>query len=124
MQYKQITFDDLEEIRKKVCTKCQIEKPLKDFYRHSTTKSGRHTQCKICINEHQKEYDKNNRKNKKEYQKEYYQNNKEKVIKKSKEYYKNNKKKLDKRNKEYYQNTKEKRKEKRREYKKEYLSQN
>jgi len=35
-------------IKSKKCTKCGRVKPLEDFYKDSTVKSGRHSSCKMC----------------------------------------------------------------------------
>jgi hypothetical protein len=99
--------------KKNVCTKCQIEKPLNDFYKDTSMKSGRRGECKICAKEHQKEYRKNNKEKIREHCKEYRKNNKEKRDNYNKEYYQNNKEKIREHqkeyNKEYYQDNKEKR---------------
>jgi hypothetical protein len=35
----------------KICTKCNSEQPLSEFYKRSNTKSGLHSWCKSCIKE-------------------------------------------------------------------------
>lgn len=32
----------------KVCSKCKVEKPLNEFYRHKKQKDGRQPRCKAC----------------------------------------------------------------------------
>lgn len=57
---------------KKRCTKCGIEKDLSDFYRAKTGKDGYRSYCKECILEHQKEYYKLHKGERKEYDKKRY----------------------------------------------------
>jgi len=101
----------------KTCSKCNIKKPLSDFYKHPNTKDGLDYSCKQCKLEYAKEYrnklDKNEvseyfnkyRKENKEQLKrskaEYYQKNKEKISLYYKEYYKENKEKVIRRNKNW-----------------------
>lgn len=40
----------MEEIKTKICPKCNIEKDIKDFHKCSTNKSGLQTYCKKCRN--------------------------------------------------------------------------
>lgn len=40
----------------RTCTKCKVEKPFTEFYKHSLNKSGYQSQCKQCGNERLKEY--------------------------------------------------------------------
>ena len=40
----------------KKCSKCSIEKPLTDYYKHKTNKDGLHCWCKSCVNESTKKY--------------------------------------------------------------------
>lgn len=35
----------------RVCTKCQILKPIEDFYKHPSSDGGRDTRCKECVKE-------------------------------------------------------------------------
>lgn len=39
----------------KVCTKCKVEKPLSDFWRHHITKDGYAYRCKSCIEREKKQ---------------------------------------------------------------------
>lgn len=39
----------------KRCSKCGDEKTLESFSKHKSCKGGRHTQCKSCVNERNKE---------------------------------------------------------------------
>lgn len=64
--------------KKKICSKCNINKSLSDFYFRKDTQKYRNE----CINCHNKRH--------KEYFKTYYKENKEILIKKNKEYVKNN----------------------------------
>lgn len=44
----------------KRCSKCKTEKPLTDFYRHSTMRDGRHSYCKRCFIQANKSWVKRN----------------------------------------------------------------
>ena len=44
----------------KKCTKCKQEKPLDEFHKKSTVKSGKQSICKNCINKDLRERRKNN----------------------------------------------------------------
>jgi len=57
------------------CTKCNITKPLSDFYGHPGGKHKKRSRCKSCINEQNRLY---------------YQNNKERIMKCSKRRYHQN----------------------------------
>jgi hypothetical protein len=74
----------------KICTKCNIEKPIIEFY---STKKGHESRCKECKQNYIKE---NNKKYGKEYflenTRKYKQNNKEKTLQDQRTYYHNNKK--------------------------------
>lgn len=39
----------------KACTKCNVEKDLADFHKHSSSKDGYHWKCKKCVAHYQKE---------------------------------------------------------------------
>jgi hypothetical protein len=45
----------------KQCNNCNVEKPLEEFYNHSRAKDGKRNQCKSCMDEYTKEYNKKNR---------------------------------------------------------------
>lgn len=42
----------------KICTKCEIEKPINDFHRNEKGCLGRYSICKICKNNTGKTYHK------------------------------------------------------------------
>tara|TARA_Y100001937_G_C6999838_1_gene275927 strand:+ start:109 stop:648 length:540 start_codon:yes stop_codon:yes gene_type:complete len=68
-------------IPKKICTKCNIEKPFSDFHKDRTTKIGVRSQCKQCIAADPKRITR---------VKKHYQENKEEIKKKTKEWYYSN----------------------------------
>lgn len=116
-------------MNKKICTKCNIEKDTNQFYKLKTGKFGVRSECKECA----KEYYENNKETIVSYKKEYYKINKEKLSKKSKMYNENNKEKIKEwrennkesikqKDKEWYRNNKESILEKANEYKKERRS--
>ena len=45
----------------KACTKCNVEKPLSEFYRQSKTKAGLHANCKVCSAAYDKAWQVKNR---------------------------------------------------------------
>lgn len=90
---------------KKICNQCKIEKELKEFNKHNSTKDGYKNKCKICTSLNMKKYLSNPlikedfyNKNKKR-NKDKYQNNLEERI----YHYKNHKNWM-KNNLEYYDN--------------------
>jgi len=110
----------------KVCSKCNIEKPLDDFYLDKRNKSGVTGSCKPCYNLNQKKWKesnlnkvkeiqtnwrKNNREKVNEIQKKYYKNNLEIVKESSKKWKKNNPDKVNENKRNYYKNNPEKIKE-------------
>jgi len=77
----------------KSCSKCKELKPITEFSKDITKKSGYQSQCKVCI----KVYKKANADRVKEYNKQYYKTNADRV----KEYYQANEDKLKERRKQY-----------------------
>lgn len=61
----------------KKCSKCEIEKPLDEYYNHPQTRDGRDNKCKVCVKNKNTTYRKSNPK----YWETYYKKNKEKIIK-------------------------------------------
>jgi late competence protein required for DNA uptake (superfamily II DNA/RNA helicase) len=47
--------------QKKVCKRCNDEKPVSEFYHTITTKDGLQSYCKVCCNEKTLEWQKKNR---------------------------------------------------------------
>ena len=43
-------------MKTKICTKCGINKALKEYYMHTSAKDGKHSECKSCTNVLQKKY--------------------------------------------------------------------
>lgn len=91
----------------KVCKKCLVNKPYKDFWKHSISKDWLRNICKECRKKEWSLYYKNN----KEKRKDYYKNNKEKILNKNREWHENNKDKHKNLMKKWEENNKEKRKE-------------
>jgi hypothetical protein len=86
---------------KKICKKCHIEKDIKQFYKKTSNKDGRRSECIKCsksnnsayyikkqdkIKERQKTYYENNIEWAQEYNKRYKQQNKESLKEKQREY--------------------------------------
>ena len=68
----------------KRCKKCNLEKPLKDFYRSKASKDGYLNSCKVCNKSVWKKFDtkgyyEKNKDTRSDYSKKYYQENKERV---------------------------------------------
>ena len=81
----------------KKCSKCSIEKPLTEFYKHKTTKDGLNSQCKTCtLNKTKEKFSKNPL-----YMKQWYVNNKDKEIDKAKLWQQNNIERHKQNNKNY-----------------------
>lgn len=66
------------------CIKCNIQKPLDEFYKQRRTKNGHRPICKICESLRKKQYYLDNKEEILQQQKDYYEENKEAVLLKSK----------------------------------------
>jgi len=77
---------------KKFCNKCNEDKPLDDFYKNKSKKSGYQTFCKDCTKSSTKVYRKNNKEYFKNYGTKYREQNLQYFIEYNKEYRKNNEK--------------------------------
>lgn len=62
----------------KICTKCEIEKPLSEFSKMSTAPNGLHYWCKLCMKEYKRGYYAKNNERLKSRMREYYKENREK----------------------------------------------
>lgn len=94
----------------KVCTKCNLEKPLTNEYfsRRSDKKDGFETICKECKREYNKKYWNKNKERLSKKKAEYYQQNKDKFAEYNKAYRKKNRERLIDYNKKYYKENREK----------------
>lgn len=79
-------------MKTKICTKCDKEKELSEFYSHARQKSGFSSQCKLCVNQ----YFIDNKEKVKKYKHKWYLKNKNKHNKSSRCYYEENKGKMKK----------------------------
>lgn len=43
-------------MRTKTCKACGEEKPIREYYKHPTSKDGRRNQCRACIAAQKKKY--------------------------------------------------------------------
>ncbi len=46
-------------MKTKICSKCDTEKPITEFYRHKQQKDGRQTRCKSCYYDPKKQASRN-----------------------------------------------------------------
>lgn len=107
----------------KVCSKCGIEKPIKEFHKRKDSKDGHRGTCAECDCIRRKKYREENIEKERDRHIKYYYKNKEIINEKGKEYYKNNrdiilnkckkhyldnKDEITKRHKVYYEKNKEK----------------
>ena len=120
--FKKNPENGIIERKKKICTKCRIEKLLSEFNKHSSTKDKRQSQCKSCTKKSSKNWRKNNpdkvkenyknrKENDPEYNKKYYYKNKEKEVKRSLKWHKNNPEKSREKSKKWQNNNPDKVKE-------------
>ena len=84
----------MQQIKTKICTKCETEKSLTEFGRDKRMLLGLKSRCKICDNACCKDYRKKNKNKVRASKKIYYEANKEKISIYMKVYRKNNKKKM------------------------------
>jgi hypothetical protein len=76
----------------KVCTTCEVEKSVDDYYNSKVGKYGFKAKCKCCVAEQKKAYQQANKEAIAAYQKVYRQANREAIAKQEKIYYEANKK--------------------------------
>lgn len=100
----------------KVCTKCNIEKPLNAFWKASQYVDGYMYWCTKCT----KEYREENKETLHAAKKIYYKRNKETILEGLKENYSLRQPRVLKYNKEYYQNNKEKEAKRKAKYRKDF----
>lgn len=81
------------KIKTKICTKCKIEKALKEFRKSKYGPFGVTAECKICLNVRNKTYYETNKKRISACQKTDYKANKSKFVFRNKIYYESHKKK-------------------------------
>lgn len=81
----------------KKCSRCHIEKSLKEFTKDKYSKDGLFCYCRSCKKEYRKTYDNATKEQRKQHSREYYHNNKDK----RKNYLKQNKEKLQHTRKQY-----------------------
>ena len=85
-----MNMSDLEGVKTKVCSKCKIEKLVKEFHKDSSSKDGLNLCCKVCNLEKSKKWRKANSHKIKEYNKKYHKTNSDKAKKYHKEWRKSN----------------------------------
>lgn len=49
------TITEQDQQATKVCTRCNRELPVSDFYKNKSNSDGRHSYCKSCFNEYYKQ---------------------------------------------------------------------
>jgi hypothetical protein len=105
---------------KKVCTKCEIEKPLDEFCNHKGKSDGKTSRCKSCIKEDKKNYYDENRDKVKIRNKKWREKNPDIIKKTSKKWREKNPDKV----KEFYKTYREENSDKIINYKKRYREEN
>lgn len=96
----------VNEPTEKICSGCEITKPLSEFAPNPNGKYGRHSRCKSCQNTKQKEDRVSSPERMRGYGKKYKAANPDKVKAASKAYYERNSLKLGKQRRDRYQNNK------------------
>lgn len=74
----------------KICSKCEIEKAVCDFYNNKTRYDGKRPECKTCSNKSSILYNKKNKDSIVKIKKKYVDNNKEKVLESKQHWFDNN----------------------------------
>jgi len=86
----------------KQCSRCKEIKPMSEFYKRLSRKSGLMSHCKDCNKKKVSEWYRQNLEYCKEHYKEYYEINKTKILERSKKYHQQNLKYCKERNRKYY----------------------
>lgn len=77
-----------EAPNKKVCTRCGVERPIEEFYKHTTGKDGHYTICKFCCTEYASKYRNDNPEKVKETAAKTREKNRQKIRERQREKYK------------------------------------
>ena len=94
----------------KVCTKCGVWKPLKEYHKNKAKKDGRQYKCRECTKKYGKQYNEVNKERIKEQQKQYREVNKEKKKEYDKQYHKDNAEHFKQYYKQYHKDNAERKK--------------
>ena len=115
----------------KICSKCNLEKPVSEFSKNRCQKDGYHNQCKACrkigneiyfqknkekILKRNKDYTSQHQEESKIYQKAYHEKHREKRLARNKKRYANNKAHRQAKNREWLEDNKERFKEYQKQY--------
>jgi 5-methylcytosine-specific restriction endonuclease McrA len=104
-------------MEKRICTKCNIEKDIKEYNLQKSNSGGVSYWCRDCCSKYKKQYRKNNKEAIREYYKKYREENKESIKENKKQYVEDNKEVI----KEYHKRYTEDNKEVMKKYKKKYV---
>lgn len=74
-------------MEKKICSKCEIEKDVCEFYKCPKKDGEVRAKCKLCMNEYSLKYSLNNKENIKKIKQHYVDNNQQKVKQSKKEWF-------------------------------------
>lgn len=88
---KKIDYSLIDENITKKCSKCKIEKSLKNFNKAKSGKYGRRSDCKECQKQMKKKWDDNNKDYKRKYKRQWHENNLSHVKEYAREYKKTHK---------------------------------
>lgn len=77
-------------IKKKICSKCGVEKLIDEFHIQSEKKDGHHSHCRAC----RQEFNILNKERTSAYDHDYYLSNKKNILAKTKKYYLDNKERI------------------------------
>jgi len=91
----------------KTCTKCDVNKPLTEFFKKRDNKDGHQNECKACRKVYKKAYYEENKEAILARQKAYDEENKEAILAKRKAHYEENKEEILARQQAHYEENKE-----------------
>ena len=91
----------------KICTKCNIEKSITEFYKQKAGKYGVKAECKLCCKKRKKQHYEANREQISEHMKQHYQANREQLSERMKKYREVNKLQRTEYDKQYYEANRE-----------------
>lgn len=99
----------MQEWPSKICTKCNVLKPLTEFHKRKAIKSGYRSECKTCGCKRRKIYHQLNHEKSLESSKTWKRNNQDRIREYSHIYYLSHKDEISKKSREYTSKTKDQR---------------